>query len=464
MASLDLFIVNLAFPDIQRDFGGTDIATLSWILNAYAIVFAALLVPAGRWADAMGRRRGFLLGLSLFTLASAACAAAPSVNALIAARVAQAAGAALLLPTSLGLLLPAFPAEKRHIAIGIWAASGGVAAAFGPPLGGLLVQVSWHWVFIVNLPVGIAALVAGTRVLSEIRDPDPRRPDAIGAALLAGGVGALIVAIVKGGEWGWTGARVAGLIAAAIVLVGFVAWRSTWHPAPVVDPALARVRALRASVGAAALFFVAFAGFLLGSVLFLTDVWHEDVLTAGLMLSPGPLAAAAFSVPGARLGARYGHRAVGVAGTLLFAAGAIWWRAKMGPAEDFTGAWLPALLVGGAGVGLVNPALTGAAASALPPARFATGAALLTMGRQLGSALGVAVMVAVLGAAPALADFQAAWFVVIAGSLAAAAGMLGVGPHIVGAPAPVAPLDAAAEGHSKLGLASSLREHRAVAR
>src|ERR671928_2004393 len=146
MASLDLFIVNIAFPDIERDFGGTSLSSLSWILNAYAIVFAALLVPAGRWADAVGRKRGFLLGLSLFTLASAACAAAPSVGVLIAARVAQAAGAAVLVPTSLALLLPEFPPERRQVAVGIWAAVGGAAAAAGPLAGGLLTQASWRWV------------------------------------------------------------------------------------------------------------------------------------------------------------------------------------------------------------------------------------------------------------------------------------------------------------------------------
>jgi EmrB/QacA subfamily drug resistance transporter len=436
MASLDLFIVNLAFPDIQRDFGDADIATLSWVLNAYAIVFAALLVPAGRWADAVGRRRGFLLGLSLFTLASAACAAAPSIGVLIAARVLQAAGGAILVPTSLGLLLPAFPAERRPVAIGIWAASGGVAAAFGPPLGGVLVEASWRWVFLVNVPVAIAALIAGARVLREIRDPAPGRPDTAGAALLAAGIGALVVAIVQGEDWGWGSPRVAGLLVASVVLIGLVAWRSSWHPTPVLEPALVRVRALSAACGAAVLFFAAFGAFLLGSVLFLTSVWHEPVLTAGLMLAPGPLAAAVFSVPGARLAARYGHRAVGVAGTLLFAVSAVWWRARMGATEDFAGAWLPAMLVGGAGVGLVNPAITGAAAAALPPVRFATGAALLAMGRQIGSALGVALVVAVLGGAPVLADFQAAWFVVIFGSIVAAVALLAVGP--LRAPAPAA--------------------------
>src|SRR3954468_16621825 len=197
VASLDLFIVNIAFPDMQRDFDGVSLAGLSWVLNAYAIVFAALLVPAGRWADRVGRKRTFLAGMALFTLASAACAAAPSAGALVAARVVQATGAALLMPASLGLLLPEFPPERRGLALGLWAAVGGTAAAAGPLLGGLLVELSWRWVFLVNLPVGIAAIVAGARVLGELRDDASARPDGLGAALLTGAVGTLIAAIVE---------------------------------------------------------------------------------------------------------------------------------------------------------------------------------------------------------------------------------------------------------------------------
>src|SRR5579859_5339539 len=163
MASLDLFIVNIAFPSIARHFGGTSLGSLSWVLSGYAIVFAALLVPAGRWADAFGRKRVFLLGLAVFVLASAACALAPSVTALVVARVVQAIGGALMLPTSLGLMLPEFRPAERHVAIGMWAATGGIAAAAGPPLGGLLVQADWRLVFLVNVPFGLAALAFGAR-------------------------------------------------------------------------------------------------------------------------------------------------------------------------------------------------------------------------------------------------------------------------------------------------------------
>ena len=176
MSSLDLFIVNIAFPSIAKDYSGSSLSALSWIVSGYSIVFAALLVPAGRWADAFGRKRAFLLGLAVFVLASAACAAAPSVPALIAARLIQAAGGALMLPTSLGLILPEFEPSERHSAIGVWAATGGIAAAAGPPLGGLLVQADWRLVFLVNVPVGLFALVAARSVLTERREHDALSP------------------------------------------------------------------------------------------------------------------------------------------------------------------------------------------------------------------------------------------------------------------------------------------------
>ena len=161
LASLDMFIVNIAFPAIQLDFAGSSIESLSWVLNGYMIVFAALLMPFGRVADRLGRKRIFMAGLLLFSLASAACAIAWSVDSLIAFRVIQGVGAAMLMSTSLALLLHHFPQNRWPVAIGVWAATGGMAAAMGPPLGGLLVEASWRWVFLVNVPFAIGAWVYG---------------------------------------------------------------------------------------------------------------------------------------------------------------------------------------------------------------------------------------------------------------------------------------------------------------
>jgi MFS family permease len=190
-----------------------------------------------------------------------------------------------------------------------------------------------------------------------------------------------------------------------------------------------RVRSFGLAAGASLLFFAGFGAMLLAGVLFLTTVWHEDVLTAGAMLFPGPAMATIFSVPSARLGARLGYRLPGVIGALLFAAGSVWWIARAGDRPAFLRDFLPGMVIGGAGVGLVIPTLTAAGASSLPPERFATGAAVLTMGRQIGSALGIALLVAVLGShASGSGAFHAAWLITIAGALAAGLAFAALGP------------------------------------
>ncbi len=429
MASLDLFIVNIAFPSIEHSFHHASLGSLSWIVSGYAIVFAALLVPAGRWADAFGRKRAFLLGLAIFVLASVGCAVSPSIGWLIAARVIQAAGGALMLPTSLGLILPEFAPSERHSAIGAWAATGAIAAATGPPLGGLLVQADWRLVFLVNVPVGLLGLLFGARILTERREPAAARPDLLGALSFTVAIGALVVAIVNGQDWGWASPRVLGLLVGTAILLPAIWRRSERHPSPLFEPAMLRVRSFGLALAGSILFFAGFAAMLLSGVLFLTTVWHEDVLTAGLMLFPGPLMAAIFSIPSARLGARYGYRLPGVAGSLLFAVASVWWITQTGDNPAYLTQYLPGMACSGAAAGLVIPTLTGAGASSLPAQRFATGAAVLTMGRQVGSALGVAALVAVLGThATAASAFHSAWGICLAGALTAGLALAALGP------------------------------------
>lgn len=444
MAGLDMFIVNIAFPDLERDFSGSSLAGLSWVLNAYAIVFAALLVPAGRLSDGAGRKRGFLGGLTVFVAASALCAAAPSVEALVAARVLQGAGAAFMIPTSLGLLLPEFPAAQRATAVGAWAAVGGVAAAAGPPLGGLLVETSWRLVFLVNVPVGLVTLVIGARALREQRDPDQgRRPDLIGAAMLAFGIATLVLGIVKGSDWGWDSGRVLASFGVAIALVAVFLWRSARHPAPVVELPMLRVRSFAVANLGALLFFASFSAMILAGVLFLTSVWGYSVLHAGLALAPGPLMAASFSAPAGALGDRFGQRLVGAPGAALFAAGIGWWLWKVGAEPNYAGEMLPGLLITGAGVGLTIPSLSSAAAASLPPTRFATGIGVLSMSRQIGAAIGVAILVAILGTSTgpgALGDFRRAWVFMALTAVGASLACLALGRvRVLGAPEAPAP-------------------------
>jgi len=431
MASLDLFIVNIAFPDLAKDFHGASLSSLSWVLNAYAIVFAALLVPAGRIADRVGRKRVFIGGLLLFAAASALCALAPSVPFLVAARVLQATGGAMMLPTTLGLILPAFPAEQRPLAIGIWSAVGGVAAALGPPIGGLLVQLNWRWIFLVNVPIGVIAAIIALRVLQEVREPEDGRPDLLGAAELALGIGVLTLGIVKGTDWGWADPRTIGSFIAALALVIAFVVRSGRHEAPVIELPLLRVRSFALANLAATVFFAGFGAMLLSGVLLLTEVWGYSALKAGLALSPGPLTAAIFAVPSGRLGGRLGQRPVAVAGGLTFAAGYVVILATVGSTPAYATSFLPGFVLGGAGVGMVLGTLPAAATAALPPSRFATGTAVFGMARQLGSAIGVAVLVALLGGTTGgdlLAGLQRGWAFALGAGLGTAALALAFGP------------------------------------
>ena len=208
MSSLDLFIVNLAFPSIGEEYAGAELGSLSWILNAYTIVFAAVLVPAGRWADRVGRRRALVAGLAVFTGGSLLCGLAPGVGWLVAARTVQAVGAGVMVPASLSLLLAVVPQEQRARALGSWSALGALGAALGPVIGGALVEIGWRWVFWVNLPVGVVAILLALRLVPESRDEARgSRPDLLGAMFLALAVGLVAGALVEASDWGWASVR-----------------------------------------------------------------------------------------------------------------------------------------------------------------------------------------------------------------------------------------------------------------
>lgn len=444
LVSLDLFIVNIAFPDVERSFPGSSVAALSWVLNGYAIVFAALLVPAGILADRLGRRRVFLVGLGVFVVASALCGIAWSVPSLVAFRVVQAVGAALLMPSSLALLLDAFPPERRAKAIGAWAGIGGAAAALGPPVGGLLVTLSWRWVFLVNLPFGIAAIAAGRRALRESRNEEDRRlPDALGTAGLVAGVGALCWALVEAPDRGWGSLRTVGLLVVGLVLLAGVVRRSRHVDrahAPVLDLALFRSRPFALATLSALLFSVAFAAMLLQGVLLLTGPWGDSVLVAGLSPAPGPLLATVVAVTSGRLSARIGQGPTAVLGNVVFALGVGWWLWQLGLEAQFLTGLLPGSILTGTGVGLMLPAVSTAVASTLAPSRLAAGSAVLTASRQLGSVLGVAVLVAILGTGgDPLGTFRDGWTMMLLACAGGALAALGIGSaHPGAAPTAVA--------------------------
>jgi EmrB/QacA subfamily drug resistance transporter len=422
LASLDLFIVNVALPQIARQLHTADLGELSWVLNAYAIVYASLLVFFGRLADRYRRDRAFLLGVAVFTAASAACAAATSVGMLVGFRVVQAAGAALLTPTSLGLVLASYEPERRQGAVRAWTAMGGLAAAIGPVVGGLLVTASWRWVFLVNVPIGIAAVVVGWRRLPALAGHPVERPGPTGVVLATAGVALLTFGLVKGPDWGWVSGRV-GLVlaAAAVLLLGFV-WHCRQAPAPLVQPELFRSREFTAASIVALFFSAAFGAMLLSIVLWEQGGWGWSALRAGLAIAPGPLMVPVVSFLAAgRLIRRYGAAAVMIAGSVAFAAGRAWWALAISPEPNYVAGVLGGMILGGVGVGLVLPTMMGTATASLPAHSFATGSGVINMIRQTGLALGVAVLVAVLGTghhAAGLAAFDAGWWLTAALALA----------------------------------------------
>jgi EmrB/QacA subfamily drug resistance transporter len=310
---LDTTIVNVAFPDVSASFAGAGRAQVSWVLDAYFIVFAALLVPAGALAYRYGRKRLFLAGVAAFVLASALCAVAPSWQALVAARVLQAAAAAVLTPASLALVLAEFPQRERAAAVAAWSAWAALAAASGPPLGGALVELAgWRWIFLVNLPLGAVVIVLGLRVLTESRDESAVDvPDLGGSVLAALALGLLALGIIE---------ESLPVLGGAVLLGAILARRCARHARPVVDPALLRIASFRRGSLGALVFSAALFAVILGNVLFLTGVWGYTVLEAGLAAVPGALAATIVARPAGRIADRFGHRAVIVPGTLLFAA------------------------------------------------------------------------------------------------------------------------------------------------
>lgn len=409
LVSIDTTVLYAAFGAVRAGFPDSAAADLSWVLNAYTVVYAALLVPAGRLVDAHGRKRMFQLGLVLFLAASAACGAAPSVGMLIAARALQAVGAALLMPSSLAIILGAFPAEKRAIAVSLWGAVGGLAAALGPSVGaGVVNLLGWRWAFYLNLPLGLLTWWRGRGRLTEWRAADHAAPvDVPGIALLIAGVGALAFGIVQSGPLGWGSPEVLGAMAAGLtVLLAFGGWaRRTQHPA--VDLSLFEDRTYRYVNLATLAFGIAFAMMFFGFFFFTMQIWHYSLPIAGLAITPGPLLVVPTAMVAGRIAARIGHRPLLVTGSLIYAAGGLWFYLRAGLTPDYLGTWLPGLMFTGTAVGMVLPSLSGAAVARLAPARFGIGSAVNQAVRQIGTVLGVAATVALVGrASPQLTDFH----------------------------------------------------------
>lgn len=399
LVSVDATIAVAAFPALRSSFADTSPATLSWVLNAYTILYAALLVPAGRLVDLHGAKRLFLFGVALFTFASAACGMAPGTNSLIAARVIQAVGGAVLTPASLALILGAFPADKRSAIVGLWSAAGALGAAVGPGAGAILIELAtWRAAFLVNLPFGALILFYAMRHLPALKGADAGKDlDIPGIALIASGVAALTYGVVQIEKAGFGAATVWGPAFAGVGLLFSYALWARGRKGAAIDMTLFADRTYTLVTVASFVFGIAFSMMFLSSFLFLLGIWGYSQGLTGLAVTPGPLVVIAVAIASGRLVARVGHRAVLVAGGVVYAVAQFWLAAHVTVTPAYLTLWFPMQVVGGIAVGLLLVGLSGAAVEGLPPARFGVGGAVNNAVRQLGGVFGTALAVVLVG-------------------------------------------------------------------
>jgi EmrB/QacA subfamily drug resistance transporter len=396
MVTLDALVVVTALPSIHRSLGGS-ISTLQWTVSAYTIAFGAGILTASALGDRLGRRKVFVAGLSLFTAASAACALAPTATTLIAFRAVQGLGAAIVMPLGLTILTAAFPAEKRGAVVGIWGGIAGLAVACGPLIGGGITEgLNWHWIFWVNVPIGVFAIIGAATRLSESYGPRARL-DVPALVLVSSGVGVLIWGLVQGGTDGWGSVQnVVGLVLGGLLLGGFVWWESR-APEPMIPLQLFRRVSFSSAVGAQ--FFMAAAIF---SAAFLTSQFFQfglgnTPLGTGLRFLPWTATPLIVAPIAGALSDRLGSRALVVPGLLLQAFGFAWIVKIASTSSDFTSFVAP-FIIAGVGISMALPSVTAGGLNAAPPALLGKAAGTLNTMQQFGVVFGVAVVTAVFNA------------------------------------------------------------------
>jgi EmrB/QacA subfamily drug resistance transporter len=393
MVTLDNLVVTTALPSIRADLGAS-IEGLEWTVNGYTLAFAVLLLTGAALGDRFGRRRMFVIGIGIFTLASAAAALAPTTGALIAARAVQGLGAAIVAPLTLTLLSEAFPAEKRGIALGIWSGVSGLGVALGPVIGGAVIDgISWQWIFWLNVPIGLALAPVAARVLRESHG-GARRLDLGGLALASAGLLGLTFGIVRGNGHGWTSTEILGtLIAGALALVAFVLWELR-QKEPMLPMRFFRSRAFAATNGVSLAMYFGIFGSIFLLAQFFQSVQGYSPLEAGLRTLPwtgmpmlvAPLAGA-FSD-------RIGSRPLMAAGLALQAIALVWIH-EVNAVDVAYGLLVPGFIMGGTGMALVFAPAANAVLSSVRPEEAGQASGATNAIRELGGVLGVAVLASV---------------------------------------------------------------------
>ncbi|MCU1361327.1 MAG: drug resistance transporter [Ilumatobacteraceae bacterium] len=391
VTSIDHTIINVAMPRLVDDLGASS-AQLQWIVAAYTIVFAGLLLTAGSIGDRVGRRHALLAGLAAFLAGSVVAATASSTSALIVGRCVMGVGGALIMPTTLSILVNVFgDPRERAKAIAAWTAASGAGIALGPIVGGALMRnFSWSSVFWINVPLLVAALVGAMHVVPDSRDPHATRLDPVGAVLSIASIGSLVYAIIQAPERGWTSsASLVNFAAGTVIGIVFIAWEMR-RDEPMLDIALFRNRSFSAGSTALALLFFAMAGTVFLQAQYLQFVLRYTPLAAGFALVPAAIGMLLGTGAGAHLATMHGGRIAVAAGTLIATAGV-----AVQAAFVDGGSYLPTgigLLLFGLGAGIAMPAATEMIMATLPPARAGVGSAVNDTVREFGGALGVAVI------------------------------------------------------------------------
>ena len=399
LVGVDGSIVNVAFPSFRRDFEGVSNAQLSWVLNAYVLVYAALLVVSGRLADRAGRLRVMSIGLTVFVLASIGVAVAPVPSFLIIMRGFQGIGAALITPASMGLVIASWPPERRATAVTLWGACFACANAFGPAIGaGIIELANWRWAFMINLPIGAIAFALSKRFFVETpKDASAAKPDVLGGALLSSATALVVLAFVQGRGWGWVSAGTVMPVLIGVTLFGSFMHRNKRHPEPILPKALVQIQSFRRASVALFVFTLGMYALMLSLVLFLTDAWEYSIGVTGLSTAVGALAVTGGATLAGPLADRYGHRFVAGPGTFICALGMLWWITMLDEQANYWIGYMPGLLLSAAGMGMTLGVLAAAGVSEVTPDYFSLAGGVTQTARQFGGALGLAAMFAITG-------------------------------------------------------------------
>jgi EmrB/QacA subfamily drug resistance transporter len=400
MALIDVTIVNISIPQLQRDLHAP-IDTVSWVLNAYNIMFAVLLVSMGRLADQFGRKRFFLIGMAIFTIGSFLCAISWSVDVLIAFRIVQAVGAGILAPLALAMTTLVFPPAQRGLGLALMAVVANTAAALGPPIGGVLVEFAgwpwsagWHWIFLINVPLGIIGIILALRVMPETRDPHAgTEVDWFGMVTLGGAVFCLTYGLVEANSKGWGSPLIVGLFAASALLAVVFALTQRYGRYPMLTRSLTRNRQFVGASLSLFLFAIGMMGVLFMTVLAFVNLWGYSALEAALAVSPVPIMGLIVAPTVGRLASRVQPRIIGVPALLVMAAG-LYWLSKFPAEPDFWKVLGPLMLMG-AGAGATFPAVSIGSMGSITGQELGLGSGIVNMARQVGFAVGVALLVAV---------------------------------------------------------------------